>query len=87
MYAVRLWELTKDFPVEFWCPRPLLAFEGMTLDVAWSALLETGRLSGTPPLDPVDHGYLLYPSMRTVGMSLESPLSLLLNESPRVATP
>lgn len=87
MHTVRLLELIKDFCVEFWRPRQLLAIEGMTSDVAWSVLLETGRLPGTPPLDPVGHGYLLYPSMRTVGVSPESPLSLLPNESPRVATP
>lgn len=87
MHAVRLWELTNDFSVGFWRPRPLLAIEGITPDVAWSVVLETGRLPGTPPLDPVGHGHLLYPSMRTVGVSPEPPLSLLPNESPRVATP
>ena len=86
MHAVRLRDLTKDFRVGFWRPRPLLAIDGVPLDVAWSVLVETGRFPGTP-LDPVGHGYLLCPSMRTVGVSPESPLSPLPNESPRVATP
>ena len=32
-YAIRLQELTKDFPVGFWRPRPVRALEGVSLDV------------------------------------------------------
>ena len=33
MYAVRLHELTKDFKVGFWRPRPVRVLDGVTLDV------------------------------------------------------
>ena len=32
-YAIRLGELTKDYPVGFWRPRPLRALDGVSLDV------------------------------------------------------
>ena len=32
-YAIRLEELTKDYPVGFWRPRPVRALDGVSLDV------------------------------------------------------
>ena len=32
-YAIRLQELTKDYPVGFWRPRPVRALDGLSLDV------------------------------------------------------
>ena len=32
-YAIRLQELTKDYTVGFWRPRPVRALEGVSLDV------------------------------------------------------
>ena len=32
-YAIRLTELTKDYPTGFWRPRPVRALDQVTLDV------------------------------------------------------
>ena len=49
-YAIRLQELTKDFPVGFWRPRPVRALEGVSLDVEPGAFVRDGWIvcDGTP---------------------------------------
>ena len=38
-YAIRLEELTKDYPVGFWRPRPVRALDGVSLDVEFGEIL------------------------------------------------
>ena len=38
-YAIRLEELTKDYPVGFWRPRPVRALDGVSLDVEFGEVL------------------------------------------------
>ena len=38
-YAIRLRELTKDYAVGFWRPRPVRALESVSLDVEHGAVL------------------------------------------------
>jgi len=53
---------------------------------AWSALVETGRLTA-PPVDPLGHGYVLGSTAQSVTASAESPLAPLPDEPPGVVTP